>query len=61
MMFLDELAIRTRQLNIHELYSVAQLVRVLHRNSMAAGSISARGPIVFAASPAYVARNVQNL
>ena len=60
-MFLGELALGTRQLNIHELDSVAQLVRVLHRNSMAAGSISARWRIVFAASPGYVARNVQNL
>ena len=45
---IHELVVRARQLD-----SVAQLVRALHRNRRAAGSIPARGPIVafFATAP----------
>ena len=39
--YMQELVVRVRQLA-----SVAQLVRALHRNHRAAGSILARGPSV---------------
>ena len=48
--FIHELAVITRQLD-----SVAQLVRVLHRNRRAAGSIAVRGPIY-----SFISRNCCN-
>ena len=51
MVFMHELAVRVRQLA--SVAQTAQLVRVLHRNRRAAGSIPAREPIVafFATAP----------